>query len=200
MLVAASSSAHAHIRMSSPAPRSDDDGLKTGPCGDVPRGSGPLTSYELGTTVRVSWAETIDHPGWYRIAVGNGDDEGFDNNVLADQVADRTGGGSYAVDVALLPTPCEACTLQLIQYMTDKPTVDGEYQRYFACADIAIVEGIEGVTGDEDPDGGPTLNDATTSGGCAQAGSPSIMVLGIGVLLVALRWRQRRLRKASPAE
>jgi hypothetical protein len=118
-------------------PRSTSDGLKTGPCGNIPR-TNTTKTFAPGQTIEVEWEETINHPGSYRIAFSPADDLGFDNNVLY-SANDLLGTETplphkYTATITLPAQTCEACTLQLIQVMTDRtpPT------NYYSCADIRI--------------------------------------------------------------
>lgn len=127
----------AHTRWVDPPPRNTSSGLKTGPCGNVPPTNRP-TVYPSGEDVYVTWEETVDHPGWYRIAFSPGGDEDFDTHILADNLPDTPGLGTYTLMLTLPSVECTGCTLQLIQVMTDKPKEDGEYQKYYSCADIEL--------------------------------------------------------------
>ena len=44
-----------------------------------------MTTYG-GTTLIVTWHETIDHPAWYRISFQNIPTAPFTSNVLADSI------------------------------------------------------------------------------------------------------------------
>jgi hypothetical protein len=55
----------------------------------------------------------------------------------------------YTTSITVPSTPCASCTLQLIQVMTDKPQVNGDYQKYFSCADVEVLPA--GSTGDPPP-------------------------------------------------
>jgi hypothetical protein len=159
--------AHGHITLLDPAPRTDQQ--KEGPCGTtgLPRGE-TVAVYAPGDTITVMWDETIDHDSHYRIALDvDGDDDfvapaGDDDlynspTVLVDGIGDEAGGGRYTFDV-ILPddVECEYCVLQLIQVMYDGGN-------YFQCADIAIRRGGGGTPpppaddydGGGYPDGGP---------------------------------------------
>lgn len=143
------SSASAHISMTSPPPRSIGQ-LKNAPCGpttDV-RGS-QTTCFAPGATVQVSWVETVDHPGHYRIMF---DDDGTDafvdptsfddtcspsSTCLVDDIADKS-GGAYTQEITLPMTECDNCTLQLVQVMTDKSPYGDGNDLYYQCADIVI--------------------------------------------------------------
>ena len=52
----------AHSRLDTPEPRSDDDNLKVGPCGDLPYNPDESTTVEPGPFT-FEWTETISHPG-----------------------------------------------------------------------------------------------------------------------------------------
>jgi hypothetical protein len=117
------------------APRGAGAAEKSGPCGGQPRGVTP-TVVNAGQQVQVTWAETIKHPGYYIISISQANDQNFvaipgfamipNNAVPAPTTHTRT--------VTIPNTPCTACTLQLIQVMTETnpPT------NYYSCADIVI--------------------------------------------------------------
>lgn len=156
----------AHTRLTSPTPRSDSDGLKSGPCGNVTRTTSPM-SVAPGESITVTWLETVDHPGYYRIALSPDSDDGFDDNVLADDITDvdcPSTPCSYTQEVTIPANPpCTDCTLQLIQFMgTAAP-----YSPYFSCADLEI-------TGVGSPDAGPdNMGDGDVDGGCQVSGASS---------------------------
>lgn len=131
-------SAHARfVTDSATPPRSDNDGIKTGPCGNYPRSQDPVV-FTPGQQITVEWEETINHPGYYRIAFSPAGDQGYDDNVLY-QVDDNQDGSDvphyYNATITLPDVECEDCSLQLIQYMTERnpPTL------YYSCADIRLV-------------------------------------------------------------
>ncbi len=196
-----SATAAAHIRMDEPVARNEwamsafQDPIKDGPCGsgaNDPRSTDPdkINEFSPGQEITVSWHETIDHPGHYRIAIDmDGQDDFVDKTgetdivdppvlpVLLDGILDQPGGaGTYSVTVKLPNETCDNCTLQLIQYMTDT------YESYYVCADL-VISGTP-VGGDGDGDSGTTesTTDSSTtgiefgSGGAASAstgGGPS---------------------------
>lgn len=138
----------AHITLTSPAPRHGPEQQKVSPCGARNDARGEVvTVFEPGETITVTWDETFDHPGHYRIMF---DDDGFDDfpdpanefdlcepgvdrGCLMDGIKDKE-GGSYSVQVTLPDIECENCTLQLIQVMTDRRPAT----MYYACADLAL--------------------------------------------------------------
>lgn len=155
-LASSPSGAHARLNPSKTLkPRSADSNLKSGPCGNVAPTT-TRTTYAPGEMVTIEWEETINHPGWYRIAFSPSGDTGFDANVLKDNITDTQNGSvtysdpstfhKYSTTVTLPETLCESCTLQLIQVMTDRnpPT------NYYSCADIRIVEGGADAGGETD--------------------------------------------------
>ena len=154
MLYTEMARAHARFAVDSiTPPRSDSAGIKTGPCGNIPRSQNPVV-FTPGQQITVDWEETINHPGYYRIAFSPANDQGFDDNVLY-QVDDNQDGSDvphyYSATITLPDIECEDCSLQLIQYMTerDPPTL------YYSCADIRLVA-------DNPP---PNVQNATSASG-----------------------------------
>jgi hypothetical protein len=131
-------------------PRSANDDLKTGPCGNVSRTDTPKV-FSPGQTIEVEWVETINHPGSYLIAFSPANDTGFENNKLYS--ADDTLGAEtptphgYKATITLPMQTCEACTLQLVQVMTDRTPPSN----YYSCADIKIVADGGGGSGGGTP-------------------------------------------------
>jgi len=163
--------AQAHIHLMQPLSRTD---LTTGDqkeqhCGVLNQVRNParVTTYKPGEQVMVTWAETINHTGWFRIAfqptgdvfgippASNGPtglgapsnyptenrtgmvDAANGSIVLADRIAD----GTAQMMVTMPMMECSNCTLQFIQVMSDKPpyTADAASDDiYFNCADITL--------------------------------------------------------------
>lgn len=135
--------AHARWKLGSTVtpPRTNATGLKTGPCGGAARTTTPR-AFMPGQTITVEWEETINHPGYYRVAFSEKDDAGFDNNILAPMVVDNQDTPvvagqehQFTTTVTLPTTLCTGCTLQLIQYMTENPQTPS---LYYSCSDIQI--------------------------------------------------------------
>lgn len=209
--------AAAHIALVSPAPRTSSQ--KAGPCGAAGSVRGAnVTTLAPGATITVSWKETIDHPGHFRISFDNdGQDfvvppnatattEGMEN-VMVDLIADVQGGGlpaggrPYTQDITLPDIECENCTLQIIQLMTDKPPytlptdAGGSNDIYYQCADIRLAAGTPPPDPNPDPDPVPDPDPADPDptgddgGGCSTGGGAG---LAFGALaLVGLRRRRR---------
>jgi uncharacterized protein (TIGR03382 family) len=184
-LAAQATTAHAHIEMTSPAPRSTAQ--KDGPCGapGSTRGS-RVTAFQPGQTILVEWDETVDHPGHYRISF---DDDGNDSfrdprqpddgfpQTLSDQIPDRA-GGHYSQQITLPNMTCTNCTLQLVQVMT---TAVPYNSFYFQCADIVL---SDNPSADPDPE-------PATDGGCAAGSSSGSVAAGLAALGLVRRRRRR---------
>lgn len=136
--------AHARFKANSQftPPRNDSTGLKTAPCGEVPRTQNPKV-YKPGEEITVEWEETINHPGYYIIRFSKENDAGFENNVLVEKFVDTQNNPvsspsdyhQYSTKVKLPNITCTGCTLQLIQHMDDAPE-----RPYFSCTDIQLVD------------------------------------------------------------
>lgn len=182
--------ASAHIEMTSPAARTMDN--KVGPCGAAGSKRGTaVTRYAPGATIMVEWDETVDHPGHYRIAFDDDGDDVFQNPnnpndnfafTLMEPIADKA-GGHYAQAITLPTTPCESCTLQVMQIMT----VDVPYNSfYYQCADIAIGDAPPSTTDD------PPSDDGEVGGGCSTTGRGGTGALLALAALVSSQRRRRR--------
>jgi hypothetical protein len=148
--------------MTSPTPRSQDDGIKVGPCG-TPKGA-PVATLLAGAKLRIEWDETVDHESHYRISFDDDGEDAFadppeqrafysNGAVLLDDIEDV--GGHLVADVTLPSVACERCTLQLIQVMYDKaPYAPGSGDIYYQCADLRLVA------------------DCAAAGGCDDLGPP----------------------------
>lgn len=173
--------AAAHIAMTSPAPRGQNQ--KEGPCGlaGSTRGTN-IATFAPGATITVEWDETVDHSGHYRIAFDSDGDDDFPNpfraddafpSTLVDHIPDMVGGGHYSQDITLPDIECDNCTLQLMQIMSETQPYTSFY---YQCADLALVrDGGGDDTGGDDTGG--------ASGGCDAGGGGG---LGAGALLVVL--------------
>lgn len=141
LVVSQSSDGHARFKLNAAfQARSTDTGLKEAPCGGVDVGQ-KRTILRTGETVTVEWEETINHPGFYRIAFSPDGVTGFDDNILADNIIDNqdmaiVGMNYHSFSTTIVvPEPCETCALQMIQYMTEDPE---NPRLYYSCADIQI--------------------------------------------------------------
>jgi hypothetical protein len=129
--------AFGHARLTSPPPRTTTI-LKTPPCGGIARTDSPFV-LTAGQPLDVDWVETIDHPGHFELAISFANDENFVG--LLDDIPDQSFAPgaterTYSTTIQVPSTPCDACTLRLIQFMSDHPPGS---QYYYSCADIRIV-------------------------------------------------------------
>ncbi len=203
----ASPPARAHVRLVSPTSRYVDE-MKSAPCGRLGgTRSANVTTFRPGQTVTVVFDEIIDHPGYFRIAFDPSGDgalapptwNGSDwanppgVSVLADRIADGIATHGQ-VSVVLPDLECAACTLQLIQVMTDKPPYDGVDDFYFQCADL-VLSSTPPVEPPPPPPPPPPAG-APGGGGCASLADPS--GAGLAALVAALRRRRPGRRAGSP--
>lgn len=194
----------AHIRITSPTPRSSDQ-LKQRHCGQTGSARANVQTYRPGAQIHLVWDEYVVHPGWFRVAFQqNGDsfeippasngpngsgaaanyptedltgktDAGTGSQILADRIPH----GTTSLDVTLPDVECNSCTLQLIQMMIDKPpysTAATSDDIYFACVDL-VLSSTASI-----PDAGP--DGSGGSGGCSATAAPSALLLlaGLGLL------------------
>jgi hypothetical protein len=182
-----SAEAAAHIRLDVPAGRYNEDPQqsskqKQGPCGvtgDSRTTNADLVStFKPGEMITVQWTETVNHPGHFRIAFlekGQAFPEptvepgAVGGAILAEDIPDNNSksGGKFSHMVTLPNVSCDACTLQLIQVMTDS----GDF--YFQCADIVLKGDAAGGAGGTGGMGGASqggTNDAGKGGGSAGKG------------------------------
>jgi hypothetical protein len=144
-----------------------------------------VTTVTAGDMLMVEFDETVHHPGWFRIALAedpkdfeeiefpNADNCNYDvskvptephGNVLKDGFGMDTnigGANRKFMEMVKLPdTPCEKCTLQVIQVMADALHAPPGCV-YYHCAELKIL-----------PKVGPGA--AAGSGGSAAAGSGGV--------------------------
>jgi uncharacterized protein (TIGR03382 family) len=213
--------ADAHIHLTNPLSRTD---LPTGDqkeqhCGTLNgTRTDRVTTYQPGQTITVTWQETINHPGHFRIAFQpNGDIFGIpepgagaggypdkdltgmtdtDNGsiVLKDMIAD----GTLQTEITQPNIECSNCTLQFIQVMTDKPPYTDDVASddiYFNCADLVLSQdapdaGPAGGDADAGTGSGGGNNNGELGGGCS-TGSGAGGAVALALLgLVGLRRRR----------
>ena len=141
-----SSLGHAHARLkANPAIkiRSTSDGIKTGPCGGLPRSATPAV-LTAGQTVTVEWEETIYHPGQFEIYFSAANDQNF--SLLKTIPQDQNNQNlphQFSTTITLPNVACQACTLQLIQVMLENPNVP---TYYYSCADMQLTASSTTIT------------------------------------------------------
>lgn len=136
----------AHARWSltgNTPPRNTSTGLKNSPCGGVVRGSTPKV-FQAGSTITVQWEETINHPGRFEIYFSPANDNNFTLlKTITDTLDDGSTPHQYSTSITLPNVNCAACTLQLIQVMTENPASPS---LYYSCSDIQLT-GSSSVSG-----------------------------------------------------
>ncbi len=214
--------AGAHIHLVSPLSRTDSPtgDQKAEHCGVTGQGrnASRVTVFQPGETITVSWMETINHPGHFRIAFQpDGDTFGippvgpgaFPNNfpVIAQSqtgMTDATGAmilmdfipdGTSSAQVTLPSIECDNCTLQFIQLMTDKKpyTIEPDSDDiYFNCADITLSGSAppQPDAGVPGPEAG--VDPQPNGGGGCSTSHASSSVGFLGVLIGLLMLRKRR--------
>lgn len=222
-LVLVPSVASAHISISSPRARTTEQ--KEQHCGQTTATNARANVHTAlsGSTLHLVWAETIQHPGYFRVSFNqNGDtfripaagagtggfptedltgmmDPGTSGSLI---IADRIPDGSLAFDVVLPDVECTNCTLQLIQLMTDKApyTIAANSDDiYFQCVDLVLsrtapVVPDGGTTNPGTPDAGTGEEPGVTSGGCSTGGNGAG---GLALLGLGLAFGLRRRRAAA---
>lgn len=153
--------ARAHIKMVTPADAlvvdADGDPQKAGQC---PTGtaSNIVTTVRAGQTLTVAWTETIPHPGHFRISYAR-DRAAFTNPAftgMCNATISPAGGAilfdglfphdnsvdnqMYSQAITIPNEPCEKCTLQVMQVMTDRAS--GCF--YYHCMDLKVVSEMDG--------------------------------------------------------
>lgn len=214
--------AQAHIHLTQPTSRIDTlsgNDQKFEPCGVTnQQRTNRVTTFKPGETITVNWLETIDHPGWFRIAfqangdtfslpppdpnsAGNFPTASQEGQTLADGsiiLKDRIADGTLTAQVTLPDIECSNCTLQFTQFMTNNApyTIPQSNDVYFNCADIVLAAnapdaGPSGGGGDTDAGTGAGNNpNAELSGGCSTGGGAGGAVALALLGLVGLRRRR----------
>lgn len=213
--------ADAHIHLTNPTSRIDTlagGDQKVGPCGVAnQQRTTRITTFKPGETITVDWLETIDHPGWFRIAFQpNGDIFSLpppnpnnpnmyptmsqEGQTLADGsiiLKDRIPDGTLTAQVTLPNIECSNCTLQFTQFMTNNPPYTDPQSNdvYFNCADIVLSQdapdaGPTGGDADAGTGSGSNMNNGEVGGGCS-TGSGAGGGVALALLgLVGLRRRR----------
>lgn len=124
------------------APRNSNSGLKTAPCGGVPK-SNNVKNYSAGQSVTLEFEETINHPGRFEVYLLDANDKrvpGVPSPLakLEDTQNDPIQNGvfhQFKIQFQVPAVDCPQCAFQLIQVMTDNPNAPSNY---YSCTDISI--------------------------------------------------------------
>lgn len=180
--------AAAHSLLTIPAPLTNDDNAKAGPCGcyfgagpEDPAEDGtasacpadfPVTTLEAGTELTVEWKETVNHNGDFRIAFSPKTPDqtlkaDVDANILMDTPdANDTAGATITQKITVPNEPCELCVLQLRQFM-----VNAAQPYYYSCAAVKIVAPSTSTSAGTGGAGGGGIGGASGTGGSGQGPS-----------------------------
>ena len=149
-----------HARLVSPQPRTNETGLKVGPCGNRPKTQTP-SILNRGSTITVMFRETVEHPSYYQFSFSSDNDQTF--SIIGTFNGDIQGGAlphEYSFQITLPNITCNNCTLRLIQWMTENPA---NPTPYYSCADVTLQE----------PNGGaPVTPPVTNPGGDDNSDQP----------------------------
>lgn len=196
------SNASAHSLLMNPPPVINDDNAKSGPCGCY-FGGGPedpnedntatacpagykTTALTAGSQVQVTWKETVNHAGKFRVALSTKPINlvtraDLDNAILYEgDDNNSTDGGLVSTMITIPNTPCTNCVLQLRQFMQGaaKPY-------YYTCAAIDITSpggsssSSSGDGGSSSGGGGSGMGGAGGSNGAGNTGGVE-NVIGAG--------------------
>lgn len=181
-----------------------DTGIKGCPCGlatgggnsnrtcnvemdgsDPARDDDRASTFPAGSTITLKFEEYVGHAGRYRVAFDpdGADFDDFNANVIHDET-DPSGsdgnigdGTKWEIEVTLPDTPCDNCTLQLLQVMaggTENPVDSSKLatlSTYYACIDLTLTA-PEGNTTDEESSEGST-DEPSSSGSETSANESS---------------------------
>jgi Lytic polysaccharide mono-oxygenase, cellulose-degrading len=199
--------AEGHTKLTAPPDWLVTDSLgdpqKEGPCGSTAgTPSNAITTVQAGSKLTVRWTETVYHPGHWRIAIASDRTQLVTpvpvvepNNcvsapieasptapVLLDGVFPHTAPGptDYSQDITVPDTTCDACTLQLVQFMSSHAPPCF----YFHCATLRIVKGDGGTEPglDAGTGGGPPAMPAASGCGSGARGPLALAALAVGLL------------------
>jgi hypothetical protein len=135
---------YSHARLKVPTPRTNQDNLKFAECGGAMTNAAP-TEYTAGSTIKVDWEETINHPGKFLIYLLE-EPQGQDaTRELLDSIIDNQDNPiqngvfhQYTADIELPDRACETnCSIQLIQSMEENPNAP---TFYYSCANVKITK------------------------------------------------------------
>ncbi len=221
----------AHFRLAdppSPSPPSfdmqDSQGtpLLSAPCGQADPGNPAVPSnltstLAAGSTVSITFTETIPHPGWYRVLIAANQaalpadpvvtpgstpcgTTPIDPNptlpLLADGVLVHTAAFS-GPQTMNIPLPagmtCTNCVLQVVEFMQDHPLNNPGGCFYHHCMNVSVTAAgpQDAGTVGAGADASPVATPASTSGCCdARGGDATALVTGVLAGLMLLRRRR----------
>lgn len=214
-LISFPGAAVAHFHLNEPTSTlvqaTNGDPQKTGPCGGAGTATGAITYYAPGGMLTLKLAETVSHPGHYRVALAqdeaslpapptvtgaNCGSAPIDANPTMPIIADglfqniTPADGEQTTQIQLpADYSCTNCVMQVLEFMSAHP----EPCFYYHCATVTISTSAPpsdaGVS--LTPDGGNGGSDnggGSVSGGCSTGNATGLVAL---VGLLGLRRRRR---------
>eukprot|EP01095_Lingulamoeba_sp_RSL-Kostka_P002307 TRINITY_DN13153_c0_g1_i1.p1 TRINITY_DN13153_c0_g1~~TRINITY_DN13153_c0_g1_i1.p1 ORF type:complete len:232 (+),score=79.52 TRINITY_DN13153_c0_g1_i1:62-757(+) len=119
---------YGHAILNDPEPRTDNDNLTNGPCGNTDPGN-PTTTLEPGTRT-IDFDATIPHAGEFLISLSINPDQEYDI-ILAENIEASRDQENFQIDVQIPDIDCQNCAIQMIQQANIGPD-------YYSCADVII--------------------------------------------------------------
>jgi len=199
---------------------------KVAPCGGTGTATGTVTTFHTGETITVEWQETVGHPGHFRIALATDradlvdpkvvttTGDGITGNsisaeimnppaypVLLDGLFPRASvsgaqAAPFSQKVTLPSTPCEHCTLQVLQFMAGHPPP----YFYHHCADLRIVGGPKAGDAGGDAAASTSGGNEHDSGGCSLGPHPRPSSSGtVALLCIGAGLARRRKDATNPS-
>jgi MYXO-CTERM domain-containing protein len=207
LVLAWSSAANGHARLTQPTPRSPADDIKDfngglARCANEPSAV-PVNTRASGSRLKVTWDETVSHPGCFLFSLRVQQDGEFQElanikHSSAPPNPTEQNPRKYSADIQLPEVLCDRCVLLMRQIMLGSETAPcppasiPANVSYYSCADLKLVAPGDGGIIDPEPDAGTGDPPEDTGGcGCGTSGdaiSP-LLALGMGMLLRARRRR-----------
>jgi uncharacterized protein (TIGR03382 family) len=208
LLLIWASSALGHVRLTSPTPRSPADDIKDfngglARCTDEATTVRP-TVVVAGSVLRVTWDETVNHPGCFVLSLRQQPDGEFEELATVEHSntppsPTQQNPRKYSANVQLPDVTCEHCVLLLRQIMLGTqtepcpPASVPTGATYYSCADLRLVPpgtdaGVEGDGGSElGPDDGTEDMNGCGCGSSSNALVPLLVLTGTAHLLARRR-------------
>jgi MYXO-CTERM domain-containing protein len=212
LVLAWASAASGHTRLTQPTPRSPADDIKDfngglARCTDEPSAV-PVTTLVSGTLLRVTWDETVNHPGCFLFSLrvqreGTFEELANIKHSSALPAPTEQNPRRYSADIQLPAVTCDRCVLLMRQIMLASETAQcppasiPANVSYYSCADLKLVASGDGGVIEPRPDAGTGDAPEDAGGcGCRTSGDSLIPLLAIG-MAVLLRARRRTLFSES---
>jgi MYXO-CTERM domain-containing protein len=209
LLLTWASTALGHARLTSPTPRSSADDIKDFN-GGLTRCTDEATTVRptvvvAGSMLRVTWDETVNHPGCFVLSLRQQPDGEFEDLATiahsnAPPSPTQQNPRKYSATIQVPDVTCEHCVLLLRQIMLGTqtepcpPATIPTGATYYSCADLRLVPpgtdaGVEEDGGSE-PSPGDSPEDLNGCG-CGSSGDALVPLLVLAGAAHLLTWRRR---------